>query len=174
MAPDPNIIIVGAGIAGLSFAIMLERAGMKSYTIFERTPEIRPHGSAIVLSAIMLRCFEQLDLLDEVIEASKPTYGNVFMDEDLKIIGQLNSAYFGDRYEERHSYLVPLVGECRLLACNIVVNIQSSGKSHICSFILDPFASWSLKVRVFQCHPPTLRLPRDSAPPRSCTQDTLF
>lgn len=104
MAPNPNIIIVGAGIAGLSFAIMLERAGMKSYMVFERAPEIRPHGSAIVLSAIMLRCFEQLELLDEVIKASKPTHGNIFMDEDLEVIGQLNSAYFADRYGE--SYFV--------------------------------------------------------------------
>ncbi|KAG0313559.1 hypothetical protein BGZ99_008750 [Dissophora globulifera] len=98
MAPNPRIVIVGAGIAGLSIAIMLERAGMQRYVILEKAASSRPFGSAIVLSAIMLRCCEQLGLLPEIIEASKPAIGNVFLDEDLKYIGSLSSMFFGHRY----------------------------------------------------------------------------
>ncbi|KAI1321833.1 hypothetical protein EDD11_000109 [Mortierella claussenii] len=83
MAPDPRIIIVGGGIAGLGLALMFERAGMHRYIILEKAAEIRPLGSAICLSAIMLRCFEQMGLLEEVIAISKPCVGNVFLDEEL-------------------------------------------------------------------------------------------
>jgi 2-polyprenyl-6-methoxyphenol hydroxylase-like FAD-dependent oxidoreductase len=98
MAPDPCIAIVGAGIAGLSLAIMLERAGMHHYMIFERGPEYRSSGSAIVLSAMMLRCFEQLGMLEELIAVSKPMTGAVFLDENMKFIGSLPSIFIGQRY----------------------------------------------------------------------------
>ncbi|KAG0280056.1 hypothetical protein BGZ95_011435 [Linnemannia exigua] len=98
MAPDPCIVIVGAGIAGLSLAIMLERAGMRRYVILERAPEYRSFGSAIVLSAMMLRCFEQLGMLDELIAVSKPMTGAVFLDENMKYIGSLPSIFIGQRY----------------------------------------------------------------------------
>ncbi|KAG0282689.1 hypothetical protein BGZ96_000211 [Linnemannia gamsii] len=98
MAPDPCIVIVGAGIAGLSLAIMLERAGMHRYVILERANEYRSLGSAIVLSAMMLRCFEQLGLLEELITVSKPTTGAVFLDENMTPIGSLPSIFIGQRY----------------------------------------------------------------------------
>ncbi|KAG9062676.1 hypothetical protein KI688_004980 [Linnemannia hyalina] len=98
MAPNPCIVIVGAGIAGLSLAIMLERAGMHRYVILERANEYRSLGSAIVLSAMMLRCFEQLGLLEELIAVSKPTTGAVFLDEDMKFIGSLPCIFIGQRY----------------------------------------------------------------------------
>ncbi|KAG0004907.1 hypothetical protein BGZ80_003843 [Entomortierella chlamydospora] len=90
MAPNPQIIIVGAGIAGLCLAIMLERAGMKRYIILEKTPEVCSLGSALCLSATMLQCFDQLGILQEIIEISKPAIGNVFLDSDLKQLGNLN------------------------------------------------------------------------------------
>lgn len=97
MAPNPSIIIVGAGIAGLVLAIILERAGMQRYFILERTPTLRPLGSHIALSAMMLRCFEQLGLLEEIIEVAKPSVGNVFFDEDMNYIGNLTSIFVGER-----------------------------------------------------------------------------
>ncbi|KAI8352652.1 hypothetical protein B0O80DRAFT_499355 [Mortierella sp. GBAus27b] len=138
MVPDPNIIIVGAGIAGLSFAIMLERAGMQRYMIFEKAPEIRSQGSAIVLSAIVLRCFEQLDLLHELIAVSKPTYGNVFVDEDLNLIGHLSSAYFGERYgypnivisrPDLHAILLRHVPAHKILYSKKVLSLDQSSES---------------------------------------------
>ncbi|KAI8602046.1 hypothetical protein EDD21DRAFT_403988 [Dissophora ornata] len=46
----------------------------------------------------MLRCCEQLGLLPEIIKASKPAIGNVFLDEELKYLGNLSSFFMGQRY----------------------------------------------------------------------------
>lgn len=116
MAPNPCIVIVGAGIAGLSLAIMLERAGMHRYVILERANEYRSLGSAIVLSAMMLRCFEQLGLLEELIAVSKPTTGAVFLDENMKFIGSLPSIFIGQRYV--------LFRVCFVVLCTVVLAVQ--------------------------------------------------
>ncbi|KAF9182413.1 hypothetical protein BGZ51_004749 [Haplosporangium sp. Z 767] len=98
MAPNPRIIIVGTGIAGLSLANMLECAGMHRYIILEKGAGFRPLGSAICLSAMMLRCFEQMGMLPDIIEISKPIVGNVFLDWDLNFIGNLPGLFIGQRY----------------------------------------------------------------------------
>ncbi|KAF9578204.1 hypothetical protein BGW38_006128, partial [Lunasporangiospora selenospora] len=98
MAPNPKILIVGAGIAGLSMAVMLERAGMKDYLILERAAELRPMGSAIALSAMMLRCYEQLGIYDEIMAVAKPSVGNAFLDQDLHFLWNMKGFFLERRY----------------------------------------------------------------------------
>ncbi|KAF9918209.1 hypothetical protein BX616_009927 [Lobosporangium transversale] len=64
-------MIVGAGLGGVMLAILLERLGI-SYTIFERSSEIQPLGSAMVFGANILPVFEQLGLLEQVQKISLP------------------------------------------------------------------------------------------------------
>jgi len=40
----PHVIIVGAGIGGLTLALLLERAGV-SYVVLEKTSSIKPLGN---------------------------------------------------------------------------------------------------------------------------------
>jgi len=40
----PHVIIVGAGIGGLTLALLLERAGV-SYAVLEKTSSIKPLGN---------------------------------------------------------------------------------------------------------------------------------
>ncbi|KAF9203524.1 hypothetical protein BGZ59_001568, partial [Podila verticillata] len=98
MAPDPVIIIVGAGIAGLTMAIMLERAGMTRYVVLERHASLKPLGSALLLSAMSLRCFDQLGLLPEIIKISKPQIGSVWLDEYMNYLGEFDGSFIGKRY----------------------------------------------------------------------------
>ncbi|KAF9104176.1 hypothetical protein BGX29_002270 [Mortierella sp. GBA35] len=81
----PNVLIVGAGLAGLFLGIYLEEAGIP-YQIFERVAEIKPLGSIMCLSANIQAALEQLDLLDKVKEFSKPCYSSSFYTSEMKHI----------------------------------------------------------------------------------------
>ncbi|KAG0273759.1 hypothetical protein BGZ95_010416 [Linnemannia exigua] len=67
----PRVLIVGAGLGGLTLAILLEQAGI-DYQILERAAEVRPIGSAMTVSFVIMPMMEQLGLLDEIIAAGNP------------------------------------------------------------------------------------------------------
>ncbi|KAG0337914.1 hypothetical protein BG000_004809 [Podila horticola] len=64
-------LIVGAGLSGITLALLLERAGVK-YDVFERATVIEPLGSAVSLGSNVLNMFKQLNLLDEIQRIGKP------------------------------------------------------------------------------------------------------
>src|SRR5690606_31393844 len=68
---SPKVMIVGAGIGGLTLAILLEKAGIE-YEVYERNTILRPLGSATSLSPNVLPLFEQLGILPELEAISKP------------------------------------------------------------------------------------------------------
>lgn len=53
-AQSPDIAIVGAGIAGIAFAIACETRGLK-YTLYESGPEVWQHGSGIGVAPNAIR-----------------------------------------------------------------------------------------------------------------------
>ncbi|KAF9365542.1 hypothetical protein BGX34_009580 [Mortierella sp. NVP85] len=69
--PNVKILIVGAGVGGLTMAALLERAGI-DYLVFERAKEIKPLGSALSLGANVMPIFQQLGILNEVLRHAKP------------------------------------------------------------------------------------------------------
>ncbi|KAF8984263.1 hypothetical protein BGZ46_008436 [Entomortierella lignicola] len=62
---NPKSLIVGAGLGGLTLAILLEKANM-DYEIYEKSKTLRPVGSGITLSANVLPLLEQLGLYEEL------------------------------------------------------------------------------------------------------------
>ncbi|GJJ71829.1 hypothetical protein EMPS_04186 [Entomortierella parvispora] len=70
MSDKPTVLIVGAGLGGLTMAILLERAGFE-YRVFEQSEEFRPYGSAIGLGFNVMPLMEQLDLLEDIRAISK-------------------------------------------------------------------------------------------------------
>ncbi|KAF9160602.1 hypothetical protein DFQ26_005365 [Actinomortierella ambigua] len=84
--PDIRVLIVGAGIGGIP------------YMVIERTSTFRPLGSAISLSAAVQPLLEQLGLLDEINEASKPEQAAYFYDESLTRIGAVDAVFSKERY----------------------------------------------------------------------------
>ncbi|KAF9142892.1 hypothetical protein BGX30_001884 [Mortierella sp. GBA39] len=90
-------IIVGGGIAGLSLAIMMAKAGIE-YVILERSTSLdTPIGSATVLGPPVLRLIEQMGLLPQVEAASKAHSGLTIVDGERRKIGRLESVD-KDRY----------------------------------------------------------------------------
>lgn len=70
MSDKPTVLIAGAGIGGLTTAILLERGGF-DYKIFEQSSEFRPYGSAVGLGFNIMPLMEQLGLLEEIRAISK-------------------------------------------------------------------------------------------------------
>ncbi|KAF9282000.1 hypothetical protein BGZ68_006273 [Mortierella alpina] len=88
--PDspPKVLIVGAGLAGLFLAILLERANIP-YQIFERAAKVKPLGSLMCLNANILPVFEQLGLLDELMAISLPVRNTEMFNGDMSVIAKI-------------------------------------------------------------------------------------
>ncbi|KAF9083046.1 hypothetical protein BGX23_011830 [Mortierella sp. AD031] len=68
----PKVIIIGAGIAGLTLAMLLERTNIP-YEIFERAADVKPLGSAIFLNPTTAKVFKQVGIFDELLSVGKLT-----------------------------------------------------------------------------------------------------
>ncbi|KAF9144977.1 hypothetical protein BGX30_010799 [Mortierella sp. GBA39] len=65
-------MIVGAGLAGLLLAILLDQASI-SWEIYERSKEIRPLGGIMALNAGIFPVLEQLGIYEELQNVSLPS-----------------------------------------------------------------------------------------------------
>ncbi|KAF9993275.1 hypothetical protein BGZ79_002079, partial [Entomortierella chlamydospora] len=77
---NPKVLIVGAGLGGLTLAILLEKASI-DYEIYERSTTISSQGSAISLSVNVLPLMEQLGLLGDLEKIWKKVRGGVLYNE---------------------------------------------------------------------------------------------
>ncbi|KAG0206211.1 hypothetical protein BGX28_002307 [Mortierella sp. GBA30] len=66
----PKVLIVGAGLGGVTLGILLEKAGVP-YEIFERAATVKPLGSALHIGSKLLPLFEQIGVYDEYVASSK-------------------------------------------------------------------------------------------------------
>ncbi|KAF9896992.1 hypothetical protein BX616_006373, partial [Lobosporangium transversale] len=91
-----QILIAGAGLGGLAFAIMLERLPEHKkvdYLILERCVWSNPMGSAISLHASVIPLLKQLGIWDDVERASKPMSQFSIKREDGSDLGTVDFAY---------------------------------------------------------------------------------
>ncbi|KAF9155308.1 hypothetical protein BG015_010332 [Linnemannia schmuckeri] len=87
-SPKTRVLIVGGGLGGLVLAILLQRAGI-DYLVLEQSVLIRPIGSVIALSPLVLPLMEQLGLLDEIKRLSKPFGKIAVLRDDLSVVGTI-------------------------------------------------------------------------------------
>ncbi|KAG0035933.1 hypothetical protein BGZ82_004917 [Podila clonocystis] len=78
----PKVLIVGAGIGGITLGILLAKAGIE-FAIYERAQEVKPLGSAISIGTAMHPLFEQLGIWDEFQALGKPYNFAHILNEDL-------------------------------------------------------------------------------------------
>ncbi|KAF9899082.1 hypothetical protein BX616_003293 [Lobosporangium transversale] len=82
-ASKPTVLIVGAGIAGLTLGILLEKAGVP-YEIYDRMTEVKPLGFALSLMANVAPLFKQIGIYDEFISLGKVSSTIDHYDKDRK------------------------------------------------------------------------------------------
>ncbi|KAF9433939.1 hypothetical protein BGZ76_008787 [Entomortierella beljakovae] len=71
---NPKVLIVGAGLGGLTLAILFEKAGI-DYEIFEKSSTLQIPGGATSLSPSILQALDQMGLLKDIMKFAKPTQG---------------------------------------------------------------------------------------------------
>jgi 2-polyprenyl-6-methoxyphenol hydroxylase-like FAD-dependent oxidoreductase len=96
MALGIKVLIVGGGIGGLTLGILLERAGIE-YLILERATSFKPLGSVINIGPGVQPLMEQLGIMSDFEEVSKPAKTFNFVDENLAKIGQFDLNFQEDR-----------------------------------------------------------------------------
>ncbi|KAF9956430.1 hypothetical protein BGZ65_002738 [Modicella reniformis] len=81
----PRVMIVGAGIAGVFLAILLDRAKIP-YEIYERASSVKQLGAVMSVNVNILPVFEQLGLYDELMSISFTSPGMHIYNESIKEI----------------------------------------------------------------------------------------
>ncbi|KAG0340460.1 hypothetical protein BG005_003205, partial [Podila minutissima] len=94
-APSPFVLIAGAGLGGLTAAIICEKANI-NYMVLERAIIVRPLGSAMSLSAHVQPIFEQLQLLDELKNISLPCPSLDTYTDNLELLGGLDLTTYSE------------------------------------------------------------------------------
>lgn len=85
-----KIAIIGAGIAGLTAAIMLEQQGYQT-AIFEASPAVRGIGAGLGLASNGIKAFNYLGLDKEVMAISNPLTGFTINDAQRKSIFSIDT-----------------------------------------------------------------------------------
>jgi 2-polyprenyl-6-methoxyphenol hydroxylase-like FAD-dependent oxidoreductase len=95
MSRARRALIVGGGVAGMSAATMLARAGVE-VRLVDLDPDWRAAGAGITLTASTLRAFKALGILDRVIDEGHTHDGVRACDVQGRPIGELRSPPLGE------------------------------------------------------------------------------
>lgn len=86
-----KLLIVGAGIAGLTAAIALKRKGFQ-VELFEASPELKAVGAGIVLGGNALAVFEKLELVKKLQSKGSGIRKSKITDQDFQLIQGIANA----------------------------------------------------------------------------------
>jgi len=137
-----NVSIIGAGIAGLTTAIALEKIGIKA-TIFESTRTIKAVGAGLVLAGNAIKAFQRLGIADEVIKLGLLLPSFTIYDQKGKSISKIDSKVINEQYgvgnftihrAELHKFLLSKIDSDRIHTNKQAVHIENTDNSVIVTF----------------------------------------
>ncbi|KAF9100831.1 hypothetical protein BGX29_006229 [Mortierella sp. GBA35] len=101
----PKVLIVGAGIAGVTLGMLLTKAGV-TYNIYERAQEVKNLGSAIFLNPTTTKLFKQTGIWDEMMAIAKLTLSIQMANEKREVEYRMD---FTEQHElfGSNGYIVP-------------------------------------------------------------------
>lgn len=85
----PRVIIVGAGLGGLMLAILLDKMGVP-YHIFERASKVKPLGALMSVNGNILALFDQLGMLEDIMNVSLVSLNSSLYTEKLEKITEID------------------------------------------------------------------------------------
>lgn len=97
MQQKPSVSIIGAGIAGLTSAIALQKIGIET-EIFEAAPSILPLGAGLALGSNAMNGLNQLGLAEEVIHKGKLLASFTISDQKGRLIIKKESEEINSKY----------------------------------------------------------------------------
>ncbi|KAF8974881.1 hypothetical protein BGZ52_009465, partial [Haplosporangium bisporale] len=80
----PKVMIVGAGIGGLTLGILLQKGGVP-FEIYERAKEVKLLGSALLLGSNLTTLLKQLGIYEEFQAIGKPIVQTNLYNENLEL-----------------------------------------------------------------------------------------
>lgn len=96
MSENPNVLICGGGIAGLTLASWLRRRGCTP-TVVERAPGIRQGGYKIDVRGAALTVVERMGLLDEIRRMRTDVRSGTVVDAAGRRVASMDGDTFGGR-----------------------------------------------------------------------------
>ncbi len=94
---NKNITIIGAGIGGLSTALVLKQKGCE-VTVFESASEIKPVGAGIVMANNAMQIFRKLGIQHQVEQAGNRVSYMSITDEKLHPLSVMDLSKFEEKY----------------------------------------------------------------------------
>ncbi|KAF8930723.1 hypothetical protein BGZ47_000412, partial [Haplosporangium gracile] len=91
----PHVLIIGAGLAGLTLGIMLQKVNIP-FDIFEKSPEARAVGSALFLAPQVNPILQDLGILDQYLQHSNPCTSIHFFNQDRQSDFKLDFQLYND------------------------------------------------------------------------------
>jgi 2-polyprenyl-6-methoxyphenol hydroxylase-like FAD-dependent oxidoreductase len=90
-------IVIGAGIAGLTSAIALNRSG-HTVRLFERHEQVRPLGAGLILWSNAINALSAIGLDHEVSKIGQPLEKLAILDNDSRVLSQTNAKMISDQH----------------------------------------------------------------------------
>ncbi len=137
-----NITIVGGGIAGLTTAIALNKAGFFT-TIFEAAPEVKAVGAGLALAANAMKAFQKIGIAEDVIAEGRILPAFLLLDQQGKQLAKTNSEALSKKYgvdnftihrADLHRVLLSKLDPSTVHSNKRIVDIITQGEKTILTF----------------------------------------
>ncbi|KAK5801530.1 hypothetical protein F5H01DRAFT_384096 [Linnemannia elongata] len=96
-AKRPKVLIVGAGLAGLTLGMLLHKAGIP-FEIYERAAEVKPLGSAMYFNCTTANLFRQCRIYEEFVALGKYVSSIKMCNEDRELEFSVDFEGHEERY----------------------------------------------------------------------------